>query len=459
MAGGGLGGVLQHLRRAGAGRGESGASDGQLLGRFLAERDEASFAALVRRHGPLVWGAVRRVLGNEADAEDAFQATFLVLARKAHTVRPREKVAAWLYGVACNTARKARALAARRRGRERQVAQMPAVPAPPGPELDWLPVLDQELNGLPEKYRTALVLCDLGGKPRREVARQLGVPEGTLSARLTRGRRLLARRLARRGVTLSAGAMAAALAESAASASVPPALVAATVTAAAGTAPANVAALAEGVLKAMLLARLQQAGAALLLATALVAAVGFPCWSWAAGAQAPAQASEAPGEGTPRRQPGPEAKAPAGMGEQQRKRVLRWRIVFDTRDGEDYARQLEALGAVLAIPTGEGKYEVIRDLGKRPVRPAPEDLTRVQHIFWLEGNARSVAGLAKALGLKKAPAHVVVFLPKYVEDVLLRKELAHAGRKEEEIAETTFRFERTKDGYKLRVADQRPREE
>jgi RNA polymerase sigma factor (sigma-70 family) len=458
MASGGLGGVLQHLRRAGAGRGEPGLSDGQLLGRFLADRDEASFAALVRRHGPLVWGAVRRALGNEADAEDAFQATFLVLARKAHTVLPREQVAGWLYGVACNTARKARALAARRRGRERQVAQMPAVPAPPEPDLEWLPLLDQELSGLPEKYRTALVLCDLGGKPRREAARQLGVPEGTLSARLTRGRRLLARRLARRGLALSVGALAA-LAESPASASVPAPLLSATVTAAAGAAPATVTALAEGVLKSMLLARLQQTGAALLLAAALATAVGFPCWAWAAGAHTPAPATEAQRERTQGRRPEPAGKAPAGMAEEQQKRMLRWRIVFDTRDGEDYARQLEALGAVLAIPVGDGKYQVIRDLGKRPVRPAAEDLTQVRHIFWMEDNPRSVAGLAKALGLKKAPAHVVVFLPKYVEDVLLRKELAHAGRKEENIEETTFRFVRTKDGYKLRVASQRAREE
>jgi hypothetical protein len=286
----------------------------------------------------------------------------------------------------------------------------------------------------------------------------LGVTEGTLSARLTRGRRLLARRLARRGVALSGGALAA-LAPSAASASVPATLVNATVTAGAGVAPAQVVGLAEGVLKAMLLARLQQVGAALLLLAALATAVGFPCWAWAARAPA-APASEARRAGTPGRRPGPAAKAPAAKGEERSKRLLRWRIVFDTRDGEGYARQLEALGAVLAIPAGEeGKYQVIRDLGKRPVRPAPEDLTRVRHIFWIEGNARSVAGLAKALGLKKAPRHVVVFLPRYVEDVLLRKERAHAGRKEESIAETTFRFVRTKDGYKLRVASQRAREE
>jgi hypothetical protein len=147
------------------------------------------------------------------------------------------------------------------------------------------------------------------------------------------------------------------------------------------------------------------------------------------------------------------------MAEGQRKRLLRWRIVFDTRDGEDYARQLAALGAVLAIPTGDGKYAVIRDLGRRPVKPAAEDLTRVQHVFWMESDPASVRALAKALGLKKAPEHVVVFLPKYVEDVLLRKELAHRGRKEESIEETTFRFVRTEAGYQLRVASQRAREE
>jgi RNA polymerase sigma factor (sigma-70 family) len=460
MATGQLGGVLRHLCRATARREDADLSDGQLLGRFLADRDEASFAALVRRHGPLVWGTVRRVLRHEQDAEDAFQATFLVLARKAASVVPREKVAGWLHGVACNTARKARALAARRRGRERQVAQMPAVSVPPSePEVDWLPLLDQELSGLPEKYRTALVLCDLAGKPRKEAARQLGVPEGTLSARLTRGRRLLAKRLARRGLALSGGALAAALAENAASASVPAPLAASTVTAAGGTAPAKVAALAEGVLKAMLLARLRQTGAALLLVAALTGTVGLPCWAWAAGAKAPAPPAGAPAAGARDRERGPAAKAPAGMAEEQRKRVLRWRIVFDTRDGEDYARQLEALGAVLAIPTGGGEYAAIRDFGKRPVKPVAEDLTRVRHVFWMESDPASVRALAKALGLKTAPEHVVVFLPKYVEDVLLRKELAHAGRKEENIEETTFRFVRAEAGYQLRVASQRARAE
>jgi hypothetical protein len=366
-------------------------------------------------------------------------------------VRPREQLAGWLHGVAYNTARKARARAARRRGRERQVAQMPAVPVPPAePEADWLPLLDQELSGLPEKYRTAIVLCDLEGRPRREAARRLGVPEGTLSARLTRGRRQLARRLARRGLALSGGALAA-LAGSGASAAVPARVVDGAVTAAGGAAPAQVVALAEGVLKAMLLTRLPRLGAALLLAAALTASVGFPCWSRAA----PELPGLPPAPAAQSRQQ-PAAKAPAPMAEEQRKRVLRWRILFDTRDGEDYARQLEALGAVLAIPTGDGnKYAVIRDLGKRPVESAPEDLTRVRHVFWMESDPAAVRALAKALGLKKAPEHVVVFLPKYVEDVLLRKELAYRGRKEADIEETTFRFVRTEAGYQLRVTSQR----
>jgi RNA polymerase sigma factor (sigma-70 family) len=170
--------VIQHLRRAMLLRDGPGLTDGQLLEEYLSRRDEAALAGLVRRHGPMVWGACRRVLPNYHDAEDAFQATFLVLVRKAASIVPREMVANWLYGVAHQTALKARATAAKRRARERQVTQMPE-PAKTGQELwnDLQPLLDRELSRLPDIYRVAIVLCGLEGKTRKEAARELGVPD------------------------------------------------------------------------------------------------------------------------------------------------------------------------------------------------------------------------------------------------------------------------------------------
>src|SRR5262249_36774042 len=211
--------------REGAGR-----NDGQLLGDYLRSRDEAALAALVCRHGPMVWGVCRRVLRNHHDAEDAFQATFLVLVRKAASVVPREMVANWLFGVARQTALKARATTAKRGAREKQVTQVPE-PAATDPSIreDLRPLLDQELCGLPDIYRVAIVLGDLEEKTRREAARQLGVPEGTLAARLTRGRVMLAKRLARRGLAVSGGVLAAVLAQNAASAGVPASLVSSTI--------------------------------------------------------------------------------------------------------------------------------------------------------------------------------------------------------------------------------------
>src|SRR5436305_1518526 len=191
-----LRGALEHLRRTLAPPGD-GATDGQLLARFVADRDEEAFAALVRRHGPMVLGVCRRVLAQEQDAEDAFQAAFLVLARKAASVRKRAAVGSWLYGVAYHTARRARDARSRRRAREKQVDAMPQPEVRHPEPQDWRPVLDRELAGLPEKYRAAVVLCDLEGRTRREAARLLGLPEGTLSSRLATGRRLLAGRLSR----------------------------------------------------------------------------------------------------------------------------------------------------------------------------------------------------------------------------------------------------------------------
>jgi RNA polymerase sigma factor (sigma-70 family) len=166
MATTGLRKVLEQLHRALPAPG--GQPDGDLLTHFIATRDEAAFAALVRRHGPMVLGVCRRLLRNDHDAEDAFQATFLVLARRAGSVLNRESVGSWLYGVACRTARQAAAANARRRARERQVENMPHPEVAPAEAQDWLALLDQELSRLPEKYRAAVVLCDLGGCPRRE---------------------------------------------------------------------------------------------------------------------------------------------------------------------------------------------------------------------------------------------------------------------------------------------------
>jgi RNA polymerase sigma factor (sigma-70 family) len=280
MATGPLSDVIQHLRRAAAPRDGADMSDGQLLERFVAQRDDDALAILVRRHGPMVWGVCRRVLRSREDAEDAFQAAFLVLVRRASSVVPREMIGNWLHGVALQTALKARATAARRRMHERRAAERPR---PAAREQDsWPEVklrLDEELSRLPMKYRAAILLCDLEGKPRKEAARLLGVPEGTLSGHLTRGRALLARRLARYGLAISSGTLTVLLVQSSASASVPATLVSSSIRLArllaageaAGAISAGVSALTEGASKSMLLAKMKLVGV-LMLATVVVAA-------------------------------------------------------------------------------------------------------------------------------------------------------------------------------------------
>jgi RNA polymerase sigma factor (sigma-70 family) len=241
-------------------RGGAGLTDKQLLEHFIEHRDEAAFAALVRRHGPLVWGVCLRVIRHHHDAEDAFQATFLVLAQKATSVKPREMVANWLYGVAHRTALKAKAMAAKRRAREKQVQQVPDVEAPDEqPWRDLRHVIDQALAALPDKYRVPIILCELERKTGKEAARQLKIPEGTLATRLRTAKVMLSKRLMRRGLLLPAGSLAAALSQGGAAGAAPLALVSSTIKAAAccvtgsmATVPglsANVVALTGGVLK------------------------------------------------------------------------------------------------------------------------------------------------------------------------------------------------------------------
>ncbi len=269
--------VLDQLRRAVLLRDGASLTDGQLLESFLSQKDEEAFAALVRRHGPMVLGVCRRVLHNHHDAEDAFQATFLVLVRKADAIVPREMVANWLHGVAYRTALKARTMIARQRVRERQATEMPE-PETAEPDNCWRnleSLLDQELSRLPDKYRVPIVLCDLEGKTGKAAARELGWPEGTVASRLSRGRALLAKRLTRNGLAFSGGTLAAVLSEKVGSACVPVSTMAPTIQAAnrvaggnavaAGAISARVAALTKGMVQTMFLNKIKMAAAALLV--------------------------------------------------------------------------------------------------------------------------------------------------------------------------------------------------
>jgi RNA polymerase sigma factor (sigma-70 family) len=270
MATGQLRAVVRHLRRTPLVPDGGGLTDRHLLEQFLARRDEAAFEALVRRHGPMVLGVCRRVVRNLHDAEDAFQATFLILARKANTIHCLDSVASWLHGTAFRAALATQTAPWRRR--EKQVKAMPEPEAVAAAEIwsELRPVLDQELERLPDKYRAAIVLCDLEGKRRKEAARQLGVAEGTLSGRLTKARRLLAARLARRGVSLAV-ALPAILAPGTASAHVTKSLVLATVKAVtAGFVSGPVAAITEGVMKGMSLSTIKRAIVVLMAAFVIV---------------------------------------------------------------------------------------------------------------------------------------------------------------------------------------------
>ncbi len=290
--------ILDPLRRLIGRQSGSTLTDAQLVENFVARRDEASFEVLVWRHGAMVFALCQRILRDAHEAEDAFQAAFLVFARKAGGIGRGEAVAPWLYKVAYRIALRLRAARAKRG----VPGEPPAgLPAPTGDDTDWhdlRPVLDDEIARLPEKYRAPFVLCYLEGRTNEEAAAQLGCPKGTVLSRLSRGRERLRARLSRRGVALTATALALTLSHNAAQASVPAALVSPTVGAAvpfaAGTATTqivspSVAALTTGALKAMTLVKIKVATAVLALAmlgTGLV---------WAAnGGETPAPVATAP---------------------------------------------------------------------------------------------------------------------------------------------------------------------
>jgi RNA polymerase sigma factor (sigma-70 family) len=285
MATAALAGILEQLRTMVHAKAYEESSDRQLLELFLAQREEAAFVALLKRHGPMVLQVCHRIQGNQHDAEDVFQATFLLLARKAGSIRKPESLASWLHGVAHRLALEAKAQRTRRQAYERQAAEMrstSSVSVETWQELQE--TLDEALRQLPEKYRVPLLLRYLEGKTQEEVARQLGCPLGTVRSRLARGRSRLKEVLERRGLRLSAAGLTTALAGSAASAAAVPSLLLhatgraalqyAAGKAAAAVVSARVAVLIKGGLKAMVAAKLKVATAVVLVTGTLVVGAG-----------------------------------------------------------------------------------------------------------------------------------------------------------------------------------------
>lgn len=295
--------VFRHIRKAIGLAGAEELPDAQLLDRFVLRQDDTAFEQLIQRYGPMVLGACRRILVDPNDADDAFQATFLVLVRRAATLDQRAPLGSWLYGVALRVALKSRAAAARRRERTKQASIM----SPDDPTADLAgnevrSVLDEELQQLPEKFRAPLILCYLVGKTNQEAARELGCPPGSMGWRLDRARTLLRDRLVRRGIGLPAVALAGLLGEQT-QAAVPVPLAAATLQNAAllvaglalPAAQAHVLNLAEGVLRTMLIQKLMRTVAVMSFLIALIAVpLGAAGFQWLAAAPQDNQAGQGP---------------------------------------------------------------------------------------------------------------------------------------------------------------------
>jgi RNA polymerase sigma factor (sigma-70 family) len=431
MSGSGAGQVLRSIRRIFGGDAEAGLTDRQLLEAFAARRDEDAFAALVRRHGPMVLGVCRRVLADAEDVDDAFQATFLVLVQKAGGLRRPELLGNWLYGVACRVAVNARANAARRRAHERRAAEIPrTVPADEGSLGDLRAVLDQELERLPHRYRTPVVLCYLEGKTNDQAAGELGWSRGTLAGRLHRARGLLRARLGRRGYALPEAALLALLPHDLAAPPVPPALASSAVrvgvlVAAGEAAPgasAGTLGLTAGVLRAMALTRATRAAAALLALGLLATGVGFVSYrALAAGQPAgptvaaapPRLAAAAPGDKAP--ESGPtfgealaaardietpaerapvlvriaQAQARAGAGEAARKTLQ------EARAAADAIKDLRAHMAFREIAETYARLGDFED-ALRTAGALKSELARDQILLLIAGHQASTGDLAGA---------------------------------------------------------------
>jgi RNA polymerase sigma factor (sigma-70 family) len=326
--------ITRRLRRVA--RPDSGlrSGDGELLERYVNGRDELAFAELVERHGPMVLGVCRRVTGDAHDADDAYQATFLVLVRRAAAVWPRDQVGNWLHGVAHRTAVEARRRSKRRRLRERPTDPLPHSAVEPTAPQDWRHIFDQELRQLPSKYRTAVILCELEGRSRREAARHLGLPEGTLSSRLAAARRLLADRLARRGVAPAVALLAAALARESEAAAWP----------AASSISPNALSLTEGVVRAMIFAKSKVWAAAAVILFAIAGSGMLLSPGFGAGQEKPRAVEP------PRAAPPPAPVPPAAK--------LEYQIDISVVEVREEQRKTLALPRIVAMAGQAARVEV-----------------------------------------------------------------------------------------------------
>jgi RNA polymerase sigma factor (sigma-70 family) len=353
MTNGQLSPVSRFLRTIVLASGADNRSDVELLKQFRARRDDTAFEALVRRHGPMVWAVCRRILSNTNDAEDAFQATFLVFVRRAASLGRGASVGGWLHGVAYRTALRVRSQSKRFQRGERLLEEHPSPEVLP--DLAWRElklVLDEEVDRLPERYRKPFVLCYLEGKTYGQAAKHLGLPPGTISGQLARAREMLRVRLTRRGIAISAGILTTVLSARAAAASVPSALVASTIKtvtlfAAHGMAGSlvspEVAAVTKGALNAMFMKRAFAAITVLGLLGVSVSLLGYHALAQGVARQDPLV-----------QQPGTDsAKVPSG---DKRKAVGQtkgklYKIDLNLIDGPHVESVLE-VGKRVSIPIG-----------------------------------------------------------------------------------------------------------
>jgi RNA polymerase sigma-70 factor (ECF subfamily) len=371
------------------------ASDAELLERFVTERDESTFAALVARHGPMVFGVCRRMLRHAQDAEDAFQSTFLVLVRKAASIGRRELLGNWLYGVAIRVASRARLLAARRQTRELVDREHGAVATrEPVQSSDSSVVVVEEVGNLPIKYRIPVVLCYLEGRSNEEAADELGCPVGTVKTRLSRAREMLRKRLTRRGLTLGTAAITTALSAEALAVSLPPVMVDSTLKAAVcfaandadagGLVSAQAVALTKGVLHTMFVTKIKNLAALMLALAVIVAGAGAFTYHLLAGETAAEKTDKDNIQGMWKVVSAKENGAEVGGDEGDRIKSATWKITADkitvTVKGEDRVATYKL--------DAEAKPKTIDIVYNRP----GQDDEVIMGIYKLEGDKLTICG-------------------------------------------------------------------